>query len=941
MLTLFQPIWLLLAVPLAAAWWAWPLPARGLKILRAVVFLLVVLALAQLAVKLPDRAGTVVVVADRSESMPQDSDAQEKEIISLLHKSMRPRDQLGVVAFGQDAVVEQSPARTEFGGFTAQVGADHSSVNDAIESALALIPPDGGGRILVLSDGKWTGKNPAAAAARAAGRGVAVDYRLISRPQVSDVAIQSFLTPPTVQPGQAFVLSAWVQSPTDQEIQYQLKRGDEILSSGSKQVSAGLTRLMFRDRAGRAGVNEYTFTIQGPKDDPIPENNTARALVGVEGSKPVLIVSSAGEKSGLVKLLRGGLMDVIGKTPQQCNWSLEELSQFSSVILENVPAGQIGMSGMETLASWVEDTGSGLAMTGGQKSYGPGGYFKSPLERVLPVSMEMRREHRKLNLAVVVALDRSGSMSMPAGGGRIKMDLADLGTVSVLDLLSPMDELGVFAVDTTAHEIVPLDTVEKNAGYRSKILSIGSEGGGIYIYEALVASANMIQSARAQTRHIILFADASDSEQSAHYEDIVDKLRAADVTVSVVGLGTDHDCDANLLKDIAKRGGGECYFSNDPDEIPRIFAQDTFTIARSTFIDQPTPFSITAGFSLLGSPPVSAPPSLGGYNLCYIRPTANLAAVTDDEYKAPAVASWNAGNGRVLCCLGEADGKVAGDFAKWNQAGEFYATLARWVAGKREPLPDDLLLTQEIRDGVCFVQLHLDPARKADPFSALPRVKVLHGIPGTAPAKSTVALAWKNADLLEAAIPVTGSETVLNTVEISGQTPVSLPPVCLPYSPEFAPDQPGRGAAALAQIATTSGGRERLEIPKIWDELPVKSRYVELAPWLLVFAAVLFLLEIFERRTGWVSRFFGWRTVAKTEKDKEEIPAPAAPKRPVMPWLVRKPGRTATVMAAKSKTEPVSAAPPPAPDKPVTTESSLDAMRQAREPAQRRTGRDR
>ena len=70
-LTLFQPVWLLLLVPLAAAWFAWPLPNRGLNSFRAVVFVLVVLALAQLAIKLPDRAGTVIVVADRSESMPQ------------------------------------------------------------------------------------------------------------------------------------------------------------------------------------------------------------------------------------------------------------------------------------------------------------------------------------------------------------------------------------------------------------------------------------------------------------------------------------------------------------------------------------------------------------------------------------------------------------------------------------------------------------------------------------------------------------------------------------------------------------------------------------------------------------------------------------------------------------------------------------------------------
>jgi Mg-chelatase subunit ChlD len=1001
MLTLFQPVWLLLLIPLATAWFVWPLPNRGLKILSAVIFLFVVLALAQIAIKLPDRAGTVVVVADRSESMPQNSDASEKEIIGLLHKAMGPRDQLGVVAFGQDAVVEQSPQRAEFGGFTAQVGADHSSLNDAIESALSLIPPDGGGRVLVLSDGKWTGKDPAAAAARAAGRGVAVDYRLIARPQINDLAIQSFLTPPSVQPGQAFVLSAWVQSPTDQQIQYQLKRGDEILSSGSKQISAGLTRLMFRDRAGKAGVNEYQLTVNSgagfqpassentndsrrlearatTDTDPIPENNTARALVGVEGAKPILIVSSAGENSGLVKLLRGGLMDVVGKTPQQCNWSLEELSQFSAVILENVPAGQIGMSGMETLASWVEETGSGLAMTGGQKSYGPGGYFKSPLERVMPISMEMRREHRKLSVAVVVALDRSGSMSMPAGGGRIKMDLADLGTVSVLDLLSDMDEIGVFAVDTTPHEIVPLDTVDKNRSYRSKILSIGSEGGGIYIYEALVASANMIQGAKAQTKHIILFSDAADAEQSAHYEVIVGKLFDAGVTVSVVGLGTEHDCDANMLKDLARRGGGECYFSNDPDEIPRIFAQDTFTIARSTFIDQPTEFSFTAGYSLLGSQPVSAPPSLGGYNLCYIRPQANLAAVTGDEYKAPVVASWNAGNGRVLCYLGEADGKFSGDFAKWNQAGEFYATLARWVAGKHQPLPDDMLLTQEIRDGVCFVQLHLDPERKSEPFANLPRVKVLHGIPGAAPAKATVPLQWKTADLLEAAIPMGGRETVLNTVEISsgagfqpasfkeeahraeeketrGQDAratmaVTLPAACLPYSPEFAPDQPGRGAATLAQIAATTGGQERGEIPKIWGELPVKSRYVELAPWLLVAGTILFLLEVLERRTGWVTRFSGTGILpasSKEEDDGEEKGTRGQDARATtLPWLVRKPARTAAAPAvAKIKTTaPVAAAtaaPKPAPEKPAGAESAIDALRKARERAQRRTDKER
>jgi Mg-chelatase subunit ChlD len=949
MFVFFQPVWLLLLVPLAVAYWVWPLPNPWLRALRAVTLVLIVCALAQLAIRLPQRSGTVIVVADRSESMPKNAAASQKEIIDLLHKSMGAHDQLGVVSFGADSVVEQSPQQGEFSGFTAQIGPAHSDLDGGVETALSLIPPDGSGRILVLSDGKWTGKDPVSAAARAAGRGVPIDYRLLERPPVSDVAIQSFLAPESVLAGQAYVLSGWIRSPVEQEIQYELRRGSVIIASGTKPVSAGLTRLMFRDRAGASGVFDYTLAIQGPKDDPLPENNEARALVSIEGSRPMLVVSAAGDNSGLVKLLRAGGVEVAGKTPLQCNWSLEELAQYSGVAIENVPAGQIGMSGMETIASWVENTGTGLLMTGGQKSYGPGGYFKSPLERIMPVSMEMRREHRKMSLAIVVALDRSGSMSAPAGGGRIKMDLADLGTVQVLDLLSPMDEFGVFAVDTEAHMIVPLDSAEKNQGLRGQILSIGSQGGGIVVCEALQAAARMIAGAKAQTRHIIMFADAADSRQQlCDYRPLIAKCRESDVTISVVGLGTDHDVDADILKDVAQLGGGSCYFTDSPDEIPRLFAQDTFTVARSTFVDQPTAFQFTPGFSSLGAL-LAAPPDLGGYNLCYLRPEANLAAVTGDEYQAPVVSSWNAGNGRVLCFAGEADGKFSGPFAGWNQAGEFYATLARWTAGKRQPLPDDQLLTEQVRDGVCFVQLHLDPERKSDPFSALPRVKILRGLAGTPPAKQTLLLEWKNADLLETAIPMNGRETILNTVEIPGQQAVTLAPVCLPYSPEFAPEQPGRGAAALAQIATTSGGKERIEIPQTWAELQVRPHYIEIVPWLLIAAVCLFLLEVFERRTGWVSRLFARQKVVAVAGVPADETATAVPSRepehPLKRFARRrkqKPTPPAMPPAAAVHPERKEEVPLPKPVSPQTgsADSSFDALRKARERADRRTKRE-
>ncbi len=921
-MTLLQPIWLVLLIPLALMLAGWKLPTRLLTGLRIATLSLIVLALCRPAIRLPDRTGTVVIVADRSDSMPATSAAAQKESVDLVQKAMSSRDQLAVVSFGRKAAVEQPPQAKEFGGFTAQIGSDHSNLNEGLETALTLLPPDSPGRILVLSDGKWTGADPSSTAARAAGRGVAIDHRLLARPPANDLAIERWLAPESVLPGQSYLLTAWVQSPAEQEVRYQLVRGAVIIAAGTKKVPVGLSRLLFRDRATSPGTTQYELNVTAGTGDPFPENNTARALVGVRGPKPILHVSEAGAKSGLAQLLSKGGVDVAAKIPADCRWSLEELSRYSAVLLENVPAAQLGQAGMETLAAWVEETGSGLMMTGGRKSFGPGGYFKSPLDRILPVSMELRQEHRKLRMAIVVVLDRSGSMAAPAGGGRQKMDLANLGTAQVLDLLGPQDEFGVIAVDTAPHTIVNLDTAENNRPMRNKILSIQSTGGGIYIFEALKAASAMVLKAKAETKHIILFADAADSEEPGNYKNLLQHCREAGITVSVVGLGTTKDVDAKLLEDIAKRGEGQLYFTANADDLPRIFAQDTFTVARSTFIDEATRVKPTAALTLLGGSTDWQPPAVGGYNLTYLRPEANLALLTEDEYAAPAVAAWQAGSGRVLCYTGEADGQFAGEIAKWAQIGDFHATLARWTAGKQSPLPENILLTQEIRDGACVLQLHLDPERRTESFAGQPHAKLLHGLPGQPPGKLTVPLHWRSADLLEAVVPIHGRETLLATVEIPGLPSASLTPVCLPYSPEFAPEQSGRGRSALEKLSALTGGEQRVDLAAIWETLPKRRRFIELAPWLILAAAVAFLLEILQRRTGTLRLIR--RKIAPVEKEEETTATP----------LTRKTSAPTTVRVSEKEAATKIASSPSATETP----DSLDAFRQARQRAKDRHG---
>ncbi|MHC4705592.1 MAG: VWA domain-containing protein [Planctomycetota bacterium] len=898
---LLYPVWLLLAIPLIVSLWMLKPPSRFLQVLRTVIVLLVLLAMARLYLKLPSRRGTVVIVADRSHSMPPDAVARHKESIDLIQSKMSRGSELAVVSFGQTAVVEHPPQSGKFASFATDVGPDASSLAEAIDLAITLVPQGAPGRILVISDGKWTGRNPASVASQAAARGIPVDYRILERPSTDDLAVFRVDAPEIAAPGESFMITVWIRSPLQQEVSYQLSRGSTTIAEATRTVSSGLTRLVLRDRAKQPGTLQYKFVVSASPDDPIPENNAARFLLGVEGPKPVLCVTDS-PTAGLAKLLEAGQLDIRARPSASCNWALEDLSGLSAVLIEDIPAEKIGTMAMENIAAWVRETGAGFMMTGGKNSYGPGGYFKSALEPIMPVSMELRQEHRKLSLAIVVALDRSGSMAVSVGGGKTKMDLANLASAQVLDMLSPMDEFGVIAVDSSAHVIVDLASVERNKHYRGKILKIDSMGGGIFVYEALSNAAKMLAAATPQTRHIILFADAADSEQPGKYKELLQECSKAGMTVSVIGLGKPSDTDAWLLRDIATRGQGRCFFTESPKELPRLFAQDTFVVARSSFLEEPTTVQTTPGLISLTGRQFSISERTGGYNLCYIRPNANLAALTVDEYKAPFVAAWQAGIGRALCYTGQADGPFTGDIAKWQDVGSFFTSLTRWVAGQASDLGADMLLTQQLEGGNCLIKLHLDPERKDQPVTDLPKVTTLCGVPGKTPKTKRATMHFEDADTLAVEIPIMGAETSLSTVEVPGAVPVSLPPVCLPYSPEFEPAEAGK-AAAMVRLSKATQGRERANLADIWNELPKQPQLISVSCWLLFAAIVLLLLEVLERRTGLLSRR-KWRLIparvwalthrkpaAAQETAEPAQPRPVREKAKVQPKIGRKPAQ--------------------------------------------------
>ncbi len=127
-----------------------------------------------------------------------------------------------------------------------------------------------------------------------------------------------------------------------------------------------------------------------------------------------------------------------------------------------------------------------------------------------------------------------------------------------------------------------------------------------------------------------------------------------------------------------------------------------------------------------------------------------------------------------------------------------------------------MLLTQELRGGTCHFELHLDSEREKTPFAAVPQLSVLLGKEGHKPAAERVPLRWTTADVLSADVPLRGEQTLLASLELPGIGRATLPPVCLPYSPEFAPRPEREGLRTLERLARTTGGIERINLADTW-----------------------------------------------------------------------------------------------------------------------------
>jgi uncharacterized membrane protein len=325
-------------------------------------------------------------------------------------------------------------------------------------------------------------------------------------------------------------------------------------------------------------------------------------------------------------------------------------------------------------------------MLGGEQSFGIGGYYRTPIEQMLPVRMEHQDRQDVPSIALLIVLDRSGSMSAQVQG-QTKMSLANQGAVFALNVLQPRDYFGVLAVDVRAHTVAPLTQHGSKDAVAQKIMSVTAGGGGIYIYTSLVEAFAQLRDIPARIKHVILFSDAADAEEKTGGEmgdgaksggsslDLASAMLSSKITTSVVALGLESDRDTAFLRQLAERGNGRFYLTSEATTLPQIFSTETMKVAQSSLIEEPFQAVPTGPSVLTGGIDWAAAPLLLGYNSTKPKPTADLLLAT--ERGEPLLASWRYGLGQTAAFTSDAKARWASEWLSWPGYGKFWSQFVR------------------------------------------------------------------------------------------------------------------------------------------------------------------------------------------------------------------------------------------------------------------------
>lgn len=787
---------------------------------------------------------TILIAMDRSRSIDlvPHADKRLTQEVSVAEIGMRDDDRIATIAFAADAATEDPP-RPRSNLPPPQrvvVGRDGTDLAAAIRRALAEVPADTAARIVLLTDGVATRGDTMAAAAAAVAAQIPVDVVPLEQRLVPDVRVVALRAPARADEGEAMDLRLVTSSPAAAEIEIRIKRDGQLISAATAKIAAGEDVLRIREKAPAPGLHRYDveITAKDPRLDEAPEDNSGSTFVRVRGQAAALVIDGdPGKTRFIAKALEDSAFRVEEGGAVALPGDLGGLALYDLVVLGDVPAHALSPAQIDVLASYVRDFGGGLILMGGDRSMGPGGYSRTPLEEVSPVSFDLKQERRRASLAEVIGIDISGSMGAEVGG-HTKLELANEAAARSAALLGPGDMLGVEHVDTVVNWSVPLGPVVDKAAIDKAIRAVKVGGGGILVDITLVDAYAALDKQKVNLKHVLLFADGADAEQMGGCRAMVSHALQRKITTSVIALG--NGSDVPELEVLSKLGDGRFYLIEDAARLPSVFAQETILAARSAVVEKDfnvslgVPGAITAGIAF------EQAPILKGYVVTIPKSRATVLLTGPDS--DPILAVWSAGIGRSAAFTSDLKDRWGGAWTQWPGAARLIAQVARDVSRKAE---DARVRVEADTSGG---ELHLRANVVGDDGRTQSFRRLTAHVAGPDGFARDVVLEASGAGAYSATVPLSRPGTYIAVArdELTGEA-LGTAGAALTAGEELRPT--GSDLALLSRIAELTGGKKRDTLAGIYgDRASRRFSYEDITPTLLLLGALALLLAVAARR---------------------------------------------------------------------------------------------
>ncbi len=854
----------------------------GLSV-RTLLLTLTILALSGMQLRTRADSLTAVFVLDVSDSVPAEEQARGEGVIRRAVAEMPPGDRAAVVVFGQDALVErmasEDPLFADLSSVPVTVRTDIAS---ALQLAMALFPDEGAKRLVLLSDGRENLGEALAQAELAAAHEIAVDYVPLRGPEGEvEVLIEALQAPPEVRLGQRFDLSVSLHSSAEVGASLRVLSEGKLIHAQELRLQRGSSRVVVPVEAEQTGFRRYRAEIL-PDADTRLQNNQATAFTVVAGPPRVLIVEgAAGEADSLAAALRAAEMDVTVLAPGELPTSLPELAAYDGLVLANVPKDALPSESLEATEVFVRDLGRGLLMTGGESAYGAGGYLRTPLERALPVDMDVRSKEQSPNLALVLVVDKSGSMGRchcdnpdlnqtyeRREVGQPKVDIAKEAIMRAASALGPQDYMGVVAFDEAARWALEVERVTDVIELERTIGSIEARG-QTNLRAGVEAAYAALAEVEARYKHMILMTDGWVHE--GVLTSLVRSERDAGVTLSVVAAGGG---SAQYLAELAELGGGRYYPAVDILRVPDFFLKETVRAVGEYIIEEPFYPLPAMSSPVLSGLDVTRMPALLGYN--GTTPKSTARTVLETPRGDPLLATWQHGLGRSAAWTSDVKGQWAKGWVAWDEFARFAAQLVDWTLPA--PQVEGIHVEAGLEEGAAVVRAELTDEE------GLPRnyLEVGAVVVGPDLGREELRLEQVGAGQYEGTLLASEPGTYLLQVdareggETVGQRMVGL---VVPYSPEY--KATGTDETLLGELARLTGGEELYEpLHAFLHDLPSADRAREIWRPLLLTVALLFPMDVAIRRVVLgrrdVQKAIEWvrahsPTVRRTAEEREPV----------------------------------------------------------------------